>query len=467
MFPPWSIKFYQAPVLPTLGACLRQTGFNVTILDPIMSDMGFAQIEKYLQENKPKIVGVSIPFTGIAPNGVKLLKLIKEVCPNTFVMVGGYHAEIKPEEFLDYCNVLCHGSGEKTIVEIMKNIEKDSLYNIDGIMYKKNGKIIKNKPRDLIDIDEIPPPAWDLMPMDKHKLTLYLTTKEPALPLQTGRGCPFRCTFCCNSKTKEKVRYRKVENIIKEIKEIKEKFNIHGFHMWDETFTLNKERTVELCKAFIENNLDIRWSAQTRAGMLDQELLDIMIKAGCNRIGLGIEAGDPRVLKSINKMINLEDAKKDIALINKNGIVSFTGFMIGHPDDDIETIANTIKFADEANAHFVKFKVAMPYPGCVFRDIAEKKGKILTNDWAKYDERSMTYIPEALKEYDLHKIQHLATAYFYWQNSERIARITKHHPKGDFLETLNGLGPWIYNQTLKRGKLNPKELIKKFCKIKD
>jgi len=254
---------------------------------------------------------------------------------------------------------------------------------------------------------------------------MYLTTRERAFPLETGRGCPFSCTFCCNSKRYEHVRYRSLDNVLDEIRYVQEKFGVHAFQIYDETFSLKRNRAEEFCRRLINERLDIRWETQTRASLVDVEIVELMKKAGCLRLSIGVESGDPVVLRAINKGIELQEAMEAVRVINAAGIVSYAGFMIGHPDDTLETVVRTIEFADALDPSFVGFRVAIPYPGCVFREIAEKKGRILTDDLSLYTDDNTVYVPPGLEGYDLQKIRKMAYTWYLMRRPERLERMNQ------------------------------------------
>jgi radical SAM superfamily enzyme YgiQ (UPF0313 family) len=465
LYPPWDVKFYQAPGLPQLAGYLLENGIAAEILDSVVRSYDFQQVLEHIEKINPLVVGVSIPFTPMVTNGIKMLRLCREKFPEKLLLCGGYHAAIKPGELAEHCDLVVLGEGEITTAEIIKKYGNGkNIFDVSGTACKKNGELQFNKVREPVkDIDALPFPAWQLVPLEGHKLTLYLTTGERAFPLQTGRGCPFSCTFCCNSKRYEKVRYRDMECVIEEVKYIIKNFGVRGFHIWDETFTLKRERVVDFCTRIMRGKIKIRWSCQTRANLIDTDLLALMKKAGCVRMSIGVESGDKWIIERINKKIVLEDVERAIALINSAGIVSYAGFMIGHPDDTPETVSRTIAFADRTNPHFVGFRNAIPYPGCVFREIAEREGGILTSDWSKYDDRQIVYVPPGMKGYDLAEARRMAYSYFYWQNTERIKRILDRGFVDLFKDTLM-YGPAVYIRRSRGEKVTPSEMLDRYCR---
>ena len=411
IYPPYSIKFYQPVGLAQLAGYLTAKGYNIEVIDAVASGYSFNEVISLIKKCDPIVIGISIPFSEMVDSGKQMLKLCREYFPNTLLLCGGYHVRIRPEDIASYCDLAVIGEGEVTTSEILERyLSEQDLNAIDGTVYKNEHSIIFNNPRKLLKDINLSFPAWNLMPFRQYNMTMYLSTKEKAFPLQTGYGCPFACTFCCNSKIKEPIRYKDIDHVIAEIQNVIDNYGVRAFHIWDETFTLDRARVEEFCYKVID--LNIHWSAQTRANLLSYDLLTLMKDAGCVRISIGVESGDPDILKSINKKIKLEEVVDTINLARKVGIISYAGFMIGHPDDTLETIWNTMKFAKKLNPDFVGFRIAIPYPGCVFGDIALHKGRLLTDDLSKYRDDNVVYIPEGLEGYDLKKLQKAAYDYF-------------------------------------------------------
>jgi len=248
-----------------------------------------------------------------------------------------------------------------------------------------------------------------------------LTNGMKAIPYSSSRGCPYNCGFCSNwILSKHRIRYRSISNTINDLKTLKEKFNTDVFDFRDETFTVDKQRVKDFCKALLCENIKIKWWCQTRANLVDEDTLKLMKSAGCIGISMGIESGDTKVLKKINKGITLKQARHSVNLIKQAGLMSYTGFMLGHPWDDEQSVRNTIDFAEELDADAVGFSITCPYPKTKIREIAEVEGGILTNDYSKYKSNHVVYIPPKLKGHDMKKLKEHAERYFYSRNIKRI-----------------------------------------------
>ncbi|MCX6707346.1 MAG: radical SAM protein [Candidatus Woesearchaeota archaeon] len=255
------------------------------------------------------------------------------------IIIGGPHATLAPGEALKYQNFdfVVRNEGEVTIVELCRLLEKGksqvnkkNLEKINGLSFKdvkKTIKITHNKQRDFVkDINTLPFPA--------RQLSLYpeLYSKNDWGCIVGGRGCPFNCGFCsANLQWGRMLRLRSVDNVLEEIKLVIEKYGSNEFFFWDDTFTANRQRTMELCRSLLNEKIRISWSCTTRVNVIDDELLSLMKKAGCNRIDIGVESGSERMLKLINKRINLNQVETAVKQINKHRIMCNAFFMIGFP----------------------------------------------------------------------------------------------------------------------------------------
>lgn len=366
--PPHDVKMYPPIGLATLASHLMKDN-EVKVLDAVVLKLSQQQIIKYAMKYNPDEIWVSVPFTEMAVSARKLLGMLSVVFPDESIVAGGHHVEVCPEEFEGYL-------GEQ------------------------------------VEIDPETMPAWGELGVGNYDMTMYLSTREKALPVQSAFGCPFSCVFCRNSKRREKVRNRSINAVIDEMNWIVRDFGIRGFHFWDETFTLNNNRAAMLAIEIMERVPDVRWSCQTRVGITEPELFRLMARAGCVRVSFGIESGDERVLESINKNIDLADAVKDVRECKKAGMITYAGYMIGHAEDTLISVTKTMVMSRKIGTDYAGFRIAIPYPGSVFREQAEKKGRILTNDWGEYRDDAVVYMPEGLGGCDLKRLKQEAEEYF-------------------------------------------------------
>jgi radical SAM superfamily enzyme YgiQ (UPF0313 family) len=392
--PPWSYgKLDRAGgIFPPLGlayiaAFLRNKNYEVKILDAYANNMKEREILSIVKKECPDIVGITCSTANflLASTIAKQIKNIKD----SFIVFGGSHVSALPEETLKispFIDAIVSGEGEITFYELVKSIdEKKSFKNIKGLIYREGKKIIKNKPRSLIDnLDNLPLPARDLLPMEKYHSYSYFSRGKFATMI-TSRGCPFSCIFCASSVMwRRRYRCHSIERVLIEISEIINKYKIRHILFNDDEFTLDKKRTEKLCDMIIKSNYDIEWGCLSRVSDINKKLLQKMKKAGCIDIYFGIESGNQKILNSINKKITLNQIRKAVKLTKEVGIMARNGFVIGLPNDTKETIEETINFAKELDGDITYFNIAIPFPGTQLYETAIKNGFLKISDWSKF-----------------------------------------------------------------------------------
>jgi len=291
------------------------------------------------------------------------------------ILVGGGLSVINELMFKAGADIIVDKEGELTIVDLLNNL--DNLNFVKGIYYKdKNGKIIKNEERDLIqNLDEIPFPAWHLFPIETYiKAPVLGTGSLRKMNILFGRGCPFRCTFCWHNFGMS-TRLRSVDNVIKEMKILMKDYNIQYFAFTDELFTVNKSKVLEFCDRVKE--LKIKWACASRVNTISEYMVRAMKEAGCNHIAFGIESGSQRILNNMNKGTTVEQGIKAVRITQRAGIRAHTSFIIGTPGETPESIWETVEFCKKAKPKLrVELFFMTPYPGSDLWDYAIKKQKI-------------------------------------------------------------------------------------------
>ncbi|MBO6088180.1 radical SAM protein, partial [bacterium] len=256
--------------------------------------------------------------------------------------------------YIDYVIV---GEAEYTLKDILSGVPNNEI--------KFTGK------RPFIeDLDKIPFPARHLV--DNSIYRRPDNNKVQAV-IKVSRGCPFHCFFCLATPVSgEKVRKRSPQNIVEEIRECVEKYNITNFVFWSDIFNIDRDWTIELCNKIIESGLKITWSANTRADTADLEMAKIMYKSGCRLVSIGVESGSQYMLEKIGKKIVLDDVRRTVSIFKQAKIRIYNYFVIGLPWETDETVEETIKFAIELDSDFISFYTATPLPGSRFYDYAKE-----------------------------------------------------------------------------------------------
>jgi len=344
-----------------------------------------------LKITTPKIVGISSTIVDL-PATNRIVEIIKKINKDIIVIVGGASATTYSEKLMQNPQIDClvMGEGERTVQELVpillqNPLDWERLEKVKGIKYRIGGNdviewAIKTEPRELIkNLDEIPFP-------DREKMFIVTRSgdlKKIYLPsdILLSRGCAFKCKFCSTFTIwgTHKPRSRSSENIIKEIIELKTRYNQNQFTFWDDLFTLNRSRVVKLCNDLIQQNIDIKWACLVRIDTVDKELLDLMKKAGCINIQFGIESGSDRVLSYIKKGLTKNQIIEKAKIIRECKIPWHIFLIIGFPDETEQEIEETIQFIDILKPDSVDLSIFSPYPGTEFYTELVQSGHITEN----------------------------------------------------------------------------------------
>jgi len=343
-----------------LAAISEELGFQTKIIDAPIEKVNLKQLELFLNRWKPHWIIANISLDTLESDLISL-KLAKEC--GAKIIVFGYAPTIKDVEILEnapFIDFAIRREPEKTFQELIGS--SLPLMNIQGLTFRENNTIKRNQDREFIEnLDALPFPAHHLIRNELYRVPI---TGEIFTTIQTSRGCPYGCTFCLSNVLNGfKVRERSVSNLLEEIKQLVQKLHIHNFFFRADTFTANKQWVLQLCHEILKNNLKITWFCNSRVDTVDEEMLRIMKKAGCQLITFGVESGDFRILQYVKKGITKEQVKKAITLANKYGIYTGAIYIIGLPGESIKSIYSTIQFSKEVDSDGVEFIPFIPFLG--------------------------------------------------------------------------------------------------------
>ena len=349
-----------------LAAVAEKAGLEARIKD--YSQGG--NLETDLREYKPDYVLINAA-TPTLEHDLDALKVAKNVLPNVVTIAKGAAFLMLAQDVLERheaLDIVILGEAEETLKEILEEKDKKEIL---GIYYKEGNEVKYTGKRPFIEnLDEIPFPARHLV--DNSIYRRPDNNKVQAV-IKVSRGCPFHCFFCLATPVSgQKVRRRSIPNIIAEIKECVEKYNIRNFLFWSDIFNLDKQWTMDLCKAIIESGLKITWSANTRADTADLEMAKMMYKSGCRLVSIGVESGSQYMLEKMGKKITLDDVRRTVNVFKKAKIRIYNYFVIGLPWETEDTAEETIKFAIELDSDFISFYTATPLPGTRFYEYAKE-----------------------------------------------------------------------------------------------
>ncbi|MFH0861084.1 MAG: radical SAM protein [Candidatus Altiarchaeota archaeon] len=416
-----------AAVYPPLGLTyLASTvrDHDVRILDMETERMEIPDVLEKIKKFKPDVVGVT-STTPVYQNVVEILKRIKQYDGSIITLCGGSHITSLPDETLNLCediDIGVIGEGEITFREIIDCVESGEDYsNVEGTSIRSGNIVRLNKNRKLIEnLDGIRFPSRDLLDYKKYLWSVPHKGFVPITTIMTSRGCPFKCIFCSQRVIfGETVRYRSVDNVIKELKLAVEEQNIKHFIFLDDTLGLNKKLTYELCDRIIKEGLDITWEGTTRADVATKELLKKMSDAGLNRISFGVESGNQHILDAAKKGTRLEQIRMAYENATTVGLETRMSIVLGLPFETKETIERTIKFMKSLKCQQAYVNVGTPFPKTEYCYMA-KNGygglRLLTDDWSEYRRWGNAVIDvNDLSKEDLIKFQKKAMIEFYLQ----------------------------------------------------
>jgi anaerobic magnesium-protoporphyrin IX monomethyl ester cyclase len=362
----------------------ENSNHEVEVLDASVDKLPMNEIGKKIKEFGPDIIGMTLSTFSLL-ECISIAKLAKEINPKIKVIVGGIHAYIYPHETIelgcfDYCVL---GEAEHSIIKILDKIEKnESLSDIKGVVCKEDGEILDTGPPELLtDLDSIPRPDRTLLPYKRYNS--IIAKANPISIMITSRGCPCKCIFCDRPHLGKHFRVRSADNVADEFEECA-KLGIREILVYDDTFTINQRRVIDICKKMIERDIKIHWGIRARVDNVNEEMLELLKKAGCVRVNYGVESGDPEVLKRLRKGITLEQAERAFYLTRKHGMDALAYFMLGCPGDTQETIERTRRFAEKLKPAYVHFTILMPFPSTQVYADALAKGLIKKDVWREF-----------------------------------------------------------------------------------
>lgn len=464
--PPQTASKYKfmGVIAPPLGIAymagvLQENNIDVEILDASAEDMDFKDVEKELLKRKPDLVALTA-LTPTIGRALETAQVVKETLPDSIVVMGGYHPTFNFIETLEDENVdiVIRGEGEYIMLNLVQALEnQSSLHDVKGIVFEdKNSKeIVVNPEAPLIqDLDELPFPALNLLPMKKYHLLdmdTHMTT------MITTRGCPMQCSFCSSAAMHgKKIRERSVENIVDEIEYLKTNYDIDTIAFMDDTFTLKKRKVMAICDEILKRNIEIMWGCTSRVDTLDEKLLKKMKEAGCITIFIGVESADQQQLDNMCKNTTIAKIENAFKIAHKLKIRTIASVALGMPGDTKEIMNKTVKFVHKLKPNYAIYSLATPYPGTKFYKEAFEKNLIKIKDWSKYT--LITPILETIdcSLNDMRKIQAKAFMKFYLRPHYIIRQFLQDGPY--LLKTIFGVIKTALSKTPKNTDYNKREL---------
>ncbi len=387
----------------------RNKGWNVDVCDLHVEPLKRDEIVDRITSTNPDLVllDTMTPTAGLA---WEVAALVAERRPNLQIVGVGQHASEATDHLLRdgtaYTGVL-RGEYEEAFGELLDGA---SLASIDGSVVRgPDGLITHGNRREISDVDGLPPLDPRGIPTDRYRMRSVSVPQMGRVRwgnLLTSRGCPYPCTFCSPTLRQSYGRgYRahSAERVVDDMARLHTDHGITAWYMIDDVFSLNKQRVIDICDGLAKKKLPMHWTIQTRADLLDKDVCDALVRGGCTAVKMGIESGVPRILKQIRKNETAPEMLDAARMIRKSGLQLTAYYMLGHPTETLDDIAETMRYARDIDADMIQVAFHTPYPG--------------SKTWDTYRERITD-----LNELNHYETQHLNASEVSSEELERLQR---------------------------------------------
>ncbi len=371
-------------LLYVAGYLKKNSNHSITIIDAQVEELSYSSLSSWISSIEPDVVGMTA-MTLTLIDVIKTINIVKELDKNTKIVLGGPHVHLFPNETIKLKNVdyLVLGEGEEAFKELLDYIEDISqLRKIQGLVFRDNGNIINTGIRPPIkNLDKLPFPARHLTPYKKYNS--LLSKREVSTTIFTSRGCPYKCSFCDRPHLGKQFRARSFTSVVDELEECT-RMGIYDFLFYDDTFTVNKQRVIDICNEIIKRKLDICWDIRARVDTINEQILNSLKMAGCQGIHYGVEAGSEKILKVLNKGITIKKVRDVFKLTRKYKIPILAYFMIGNPTETLKDIYTTFSVMKMLNPDYVHLTILTPFPGTKIYYDGLKKETIKKDYWKEF-----------------------------------------------------------------------------------
>lgn len=394
---------------------LRIKNYSVAILDAEAEQLNISKTLQKLPDYDARLIVIVVygqhpsASTQTMYAAGRLCSSIKEIYPDYKVLLVGGHISALPERTLmeEKADFVCQGEGPYTISALLEaNLEASwELRKVPGLWYRDEGKPVFSGPAPLITQDklaeELPGMAYDLLPMSNYRNHNWhsfgrINERRPYASLYTSLGCPFNCSFCCINAPFGKPAFRSWEPqfVIRQFDLLAQKYNVKNIKIADEMFVLNEKHFLELCRLLKERDFDFNIWAYSRIDTVKPRHLEVLKEAGVNWLALGIESGSKYVRDGVAKgRFSQNDIRETVKAIKNAGINIVGNYIFGLPDDNYETMQETLDLAIELNCETANFYSAMAYPGSALYQFALENNWELPATWLGYSQYSYETLP--------------------------------------------------------------------------
>jgi radical SAM superfamily enzyme YgiQ (UPF0313 family)/MoaA/NifB/PqqE/SkfB family radical SAM enzyme len=417
------------------SSLLKREGFEVTLIDSLAQELPVGAFLKAVSMEKPDLL-VAETSTPSLWNDLAILQKLPKELP---VALCGPEANIRDLNFLSqhqFIHYVFTGEYELALLELVQRLEaKQNLSGLRGLIYRDHGNFKANPPRPLLeDLDELPWPLRDSLPMEKYNDTPG-GIPFPSVQMWSSRGCPYQCLFCIWPQLmyhKNRYRTRKIVKVVDEMEYLVKEKGFKSIYFDDDTTNIGKLRMIEFAEEIKRRGIHVPWAMMARADLMDEDILEQLRSAGLFAVKYGVESAEQTLLDRICKNMDLRKTERMIRFTQSLGIKTHLTFSFGLPGETQETIRKTIDFAKTLDPDSLQFSIATAFPGTSYYQALEQKGHIVSRDFSDYDGNFKSMLrTESLTPKDLEKAKRQADEIWrahVWE--------TRHHhfQPGDYLQ---------------------------------
>jgi anaerobic magnesium-protoporphyrin IX monomethyl ester cyclase len=382
----WSIINAEIPPfgIALLAELWDEQGHSSQIIDAATLKLTIPEIIDRINP-KTDYVGITA-ITTVISDAVMIARKVREKLPNVKIIMGGVHPTIFHKELVrdNICDMIVRNEGEIPIMELARETPYNLIPNLTW-RNSTNEIIVNPDSEKYVDLDKLPFPAYDKLPMHLYHSALGAARQEPSIGMITSRGCPGKCTFCFSKMFGPRIRFMSPTRILDHIEHLQKNYGIREISFYDDTFTANTKNVAELCKLILKKKIKLSWSCFTRVDTVNSDLLRLMKKAGCHQIMYGFETTDEKILRNFNKQTSLRQFQDALAWTKAAKIIIRGAFMLGNPGETESSMENTIHYAKNAGIKFAVFNITTPYPGTILYSEFLGKNLLLHQNWDLYD----------------------------------------------------------------------------------
>lgn len=392
--------------------------YDLKVVDAIAEVINFARCLAAIKEFDPDIVVFLISSPSYTQD-LAFLTDAKAACPKAFfVGSGDVYREFKAGAFQlhSFLDAVLLDFSTPDLMTLLEHAEGQV---IDNIIYHHDGRIVEGQERHSYGRFSMPIPRWDLFPLDRYSFPFALRRRVGTI--LTDFGCPYSCTFCPMSTLGFKL--RDIEGVIEEIRTLKS-LDIHELFIRDQTFGVNKQRTFDLCRRMVEEKLHVGWTCFSRVDVVTEEMLAAMRAAGCHTVMFGIETADDQTLKALRKNTTTAQTLHALELCRRSGLRTVGTFLIGLPEEPLESTAKTIELATRIGLDFASFNIATPRFGTAFREDALRNGWIDETEMQMDSAKSKPiWKNQSISNDEIYRFHRMAVRSFYLRPGYLVRRL--------------------------------------------